>query len=393
MRWILLVFLLISCQDEDMRLFQTGLGSEGVAPPTESDLAPDGYLYILSFGQSNWAGTEEGTEDWLPLTGDASLGDRTALPSTCTVAWNDGTWRQMAYGDGVIYDADNLMAFAFCRDLANDYPELVGNGIRLVFIAQGGAAIEQFMVGGVKYAEMEVMYNAFTMGDDIYPAPLLLMHQGESNDGDGIDVYVPKWDECVGQYATNGWTKPYDETKYIVGEVGRTAAVQQALHFIGQLNQNRRIVQCDGTDMSYVSHFLGTGYVQMGQRYLERYLEMALGNLPPEYEVRPQNVTNVISSDIDATGCTLTWDYPNFTGADIFNGQTIPYDDIQGFSIFGWGGRKHLFDINDKNTLTTSVEFSLPSGSTERFGIQAFDSFGNHSFFVTYNWWVDVIVP
>ena len=115
---------------------------ENAPPPTGGDfrLAPDGYLYILAFGQSNMGGAREGTSDWLPLTGDASRGDIHDAPSTCQVADLSGNWVHMEYHHGVkrkLFYGDNNLAFVFCRELAEKYPEAIGKGIRLVFVAKG----------------------------------------------------------------------------------------------------------------------------------------------------------------------------------------------------------------------------------------------------------------
>ena len=123
---------------------------EGKAPQSsEGDfrLAPDGYLYILAFGQSNMASTTEGTDDWMPLTGDASRGDIHDAPETCQVADLSGKWVHMEYhhkNRSKLFYGDNNLAFVFCRELAEKHPEAIGRGIRLVFVAKGGAKIENW---------------------------------------------------------------------------------------------------------------------------------------------------------------------------------------------------------------------------------------------------------
>ncbi|MCA1807958.1 MAG: hypothetical protein LC725_00585 [Lentisphaerae bacterium] len=373
---------------------------DGGKPPlsTEGDfrLAPDGYLYILAFGQSNMAGTTEGTDDWMPLTGDASRGDIHDAPATCHVADLSGKWVQMKYHHKQrtsLFYGDNNLAFVFCRELAEKYPEAIGKGIRLVFVAQGGASIENFYNGGKKWEKMKNYYDAYTMGVDIYPASVVLMHQGESNQGNYAPEYVPKWDNVFAGFMEQGWIEDVNNTRAIVGEIGRESRVNRALHIIGTANPNRRISGIDGCDKSRESHNLGTGYERLGKKYLKIYLDMVY-NRDPGDRVRPRHVKAVPTvTNITEHGCTINWLHPDetFPYKDIYRDEYQEEEDIVGFVIYGWGGYKEIARVGP-DARSYNATFSLPSGKKEVFRVNAVDAAGNESFWKT-RWGVAVEVP
>lgn len=366
--------------------------------PDEGDfrLAPDGYLYILAFGQSNMASTTEGTEDWKPLTGDASRGNIHDAPETCRVADLSGEWVHMEYHHrdrSKLFYGDNNLAFVFCRELAEHYPDAIGKGIRLVFVAKGGASIENWYNGGKNRETMKDYYDAYTMGKDIYPASLVLMHQGESNQGDWAPEYVPKWNRVLLEFERQGWIEDVIHTRVIVGEIGRTARVNPALHIIGTAYPDRRIAGIDGCDKSRESHNLGTGYEKLGKRYLKEYLDMVY-NRDPGDRVRPRHVKNVSTvTNITDNGCTIHWLHPEttFPYKDVYRGEYQEEEDIVGFVIYGWGGYKEIARVGPE-ARSYDATFSLPSGETEVFRVNAVDAAGNESFWKT-RWGVRVEVP
>ena len=364
-------------------------GGANAPPPTGGDfrLAPDGYLYILAFGQSNMAGAREGTTDWLPLTGDASRGDIHDAPSTCQVADLSGKWVQMEYHHGDksnLFYGDNNLAFVFCRELAEKYPEAIGNGIRMVFVAQGGAQIENWYNGAKKWIVTRDYYDAYTMGVDIYPASIVLMHQGESNQGNYHYEYVPKWNQVLDEFKQKGWIEDVDSTRVIVGEIGRTARVNAGLHKIGTANSNRRISGIDGCDKSRASHNLGTGYERLGKKYLKEYLDMVYSRQPGD-RVRPRHVGAApTATDITASGCTINWVHPGdkFPYKDIYRDEYQAEEDIVGYVIYGWGGYREIARVGPE-ARSYDATFSLPSGNTEVFRVNAVDAAGNESFWKT----------
>jgi len=341
-------------------------------------LATDDRLYIYAFGQSNMLGAEE-SGNYTPnaLTGADLKGDRTN-PSNTFVPDGVGGWTTAEYGKAPFTNNDNNIALTFCREFNLLYPTIE---VRIVFVAQGGQAIERWQSGDTKYIETQGIYNQYgTIGNrvDIYPASLVLMHQGEANSSENITVYPPKLEAILAEFQVQEWVD--SDYRYICGEIGYQGAINLSLHELVVGNSNRRIAQADGLAKGGGSHFIGIGYENYGKRYLDAFLEMAIDQAPSANRVRPPVPINLTATNIGTDSFTINWQLGAFTGNDIYNGESEASADIVGFEIYSQGGFIPLLIVNDSNATSAVIDFTYAIGQEEIFSVLAIDSYGNRSY-------------
>lgn len=382
---LLLILLLISCsQDEDMRLFQTSLGSDGGSGPSiDLPIADDGYLYIYAAGQSNMVGTYPLYPNGFTYTGNMTNPTKTFIP-----AWeNNGTWinatYQNIYGYSSTKYSNNIM-LTFCREIENDYPDLLG--IKVVFIAVGATEIENWIppLGG-QWIRTEDAYDSFS-SSDIRPASIWLWHQGEQNDSDDYVEYGGKMTEVRNGLVSAGYL--VSDHIQILGELARDVAFNNVLLDIANENVKYKLAHSDGVQKGDIVHFLGEGLENMGNRYLERLYEVTKNNPVPDDLIRPNRINKLepmTVTNLTASGFTLSWPQ----GITDNTNRTIV-----GYNIYSQNGWIFYAYVDGINNLSLDVLHTFSSGETEYWNVQAVDDIGNVCEFYSSNVYsIEIIVP
>ena len=372
MKKIFLIFLLLTSCSEDMGLMdKKRILATNISSPFP--VADDGYLYIMSLGQSNMVGSYPNTSSLL-YSGDMTN------PTNVEVQDGAGGWKNATYQDSPFSSYGNNIALTFCRELALKY----GLKIRLIHNASGAKSIEDWIDGGIMWTATENIYAPYKTGgewnDNIRPASLWLFHQGENNQTEDYATYYPKWNTVKQQLIDAEYLSPNFD--FICGELARVRQFNSnVLRPIAALSNKYRIAHANGCEKGDLVHFLGRGLQEMGERYLVRYEEIMFGIQPPNDLVVPGGITPTVSN-LTSTGCTLTWSAPT-----VNSGLSIVK-----YKIYNQNGYIY-YDEVDGSTLTIDVVFSKSTGEIEGWNVLAEDSAGNSTMWLAEGNQLDITIP
>lgn len=366
MRWLILLLIFFSCQDEseDMKLFMSSLSGKEVETSL-FPLADDGYLYLLSFGQSNSTAGR-------PPDGDRVDGTRVQVPDGV------GGWKAASIYDSPFLETGlaangNLIHLSFANALADKYDL----DIRMIHDAEGGKEIELWLEGAEMRLRLDAIYDTFKSGgvftNNIRPAAVVSMHQGEQNSSNGtLGTYISNWNLVMSQFEAEGYVVA--NKQFICGQT-QIADVNATLKTLADSNVNYRIANVDGLAKADPIHLTSESRDLLGKgRWLRRYEEIVFGTLPPDDEELP-SLPSLSHTDLTTSGFTLNWtastDNVGVVGYKIYGGAAS----VSGYS----DGYTFIKEVG--NVLTTPMTFVVGVGETEYFRVLAVDAAGNCS------WW------
>lgn len=346
-----------------MKLVVSNLPSGETSNPFP--IADDGYLYVLSFGQSNMVGVYPKSRT------EPKAGDHTN-PTMVYVPDNLGDWQLATFGENcTIY-------LTFCRDLSEKY----NIPIRLINSAIGGNPIESWYLGGLGYDQLDSSYRTFPFfgnPDLIRPAGLLIMHHGESGGSVNGNTYEDSFFLVKQGFESKGWLLP--DTAFICGGLGdRDSYIgknQNLKDIVANDPEKYRYARPDGLERGDDVHYLGDALQFMGERYLLRYEDVLFDSFHPIDDTAPttpiMTVTNILSDRF-----TLSW-----TASTPKVGLSIV-----SYRIHGYNGYIEKYEVNG-STLSTTVYFTTELenfessnwavGGAEYFNVLAEDNQGNFS--------------